>query len=92
MILTELPYLAHPVLPFVSPRSAEPYLVLQQQQGLHQTVSFIWQVERGLWGQLAIQAPKEELQQRRQQAQQRLADSLASNKQAQLDRKKALDK
>ncbi|DBB00644.1 TPA: hypothetical protein ACH3X3_002324 [Trebouxia sp. C0006] len=49
-------------------------------------------VDRGLWGQLAIQAPKEEVQQRRQQAQQRLADSLASNKQAQLDRKKALDK
>ncbi|KAA6428647.1 MAG: dyslexia susceptibility 1 candidate protein [Trebouxia sp. A1-2] len=49
-------------------------------------------VERGLWGQLAIQAPKEELHQRRQQAQQRLADSLATNKQAQLDRKKALDK
>ncbi len=50
------------------------------------------QVEQILWGQLTAQGTKQDLQERRQTAQQRLGLRLESNKQAQLDQRKALDK
>lgn len=86
------PCLVLMVLPAVSTRYAPPEKAVIQNKHNCVLILIHCQVQEGQWGHLVAQGSKQELQERRQEAQQRLQLRLESHKQAQLDQRKALDK